>query len=213
MTITAVYKKFSVAPNLIEHMLSVTKIVKVLQLHWTGVVIDWQALLLASLVHDVGNIVKFDFIKYPQFLGTEQGHLDYWKETQKQMISKYGADDHIATGKIMAELGFDSRLIKVIQDKSFGNSETVAAAHDWPAKILAYADLRVLPQGIGSLDERIADVKVRMPKYTSRKDFPELVKAVYQIETQLQAVVDLPLDRLAASVHELKDQAFLDMVI
>jgi hypothetical protein len=59
-------------------------------------------------------------------------------------------------------------------------------------KILYYADLRTLPFGIGTLEDRLEDVRNRMPKYTSRPDFKDLVEACRQIENQLQQNLDVP---------------------
>ena len=47
-----------------------------------------------ALLHDLGNIVKFDLEKYPDFLGKEKPRLEYWKKVQKEVREKYGSDDH-----------------------------------------------------------------------------------------------------------------------
>ncbi len=115
--------------------------------------------------------------KYPEFLGNEQKNIDYWKRIQRKIIEKYGTDDHDATKLILEELNLDNKLIDIILRKSFGNSVEIAKSENWPLKLLYYADLRTLPNGIGTLEERIGDVGARMPKYTSRPDFDDLCEA------------------------------------
>ena len=61
MHISAIYSKYLVTPNLAEHMLRVTKLIKVIQEHWIGEKLDWEELILTGLFHDIGNIVKLLF--------------------------------------------------------------------------------------------------------------------------------------------------------
>lgn len=183
MKIEEIYQRFSVPKNLQEHMFRVFGIVCVIGASWRGEELDWDLLKKLTLLHDLGNIVKFN-------LKEEETYL---KEKQKLMIEKYGADDHEATGKMVKELGFDEVAVDVIQQKSFGNSIAIANSQNYLLKILYYADMRVLPNGIGSLEDRLLDVRNRMPKYTSRPDFEDLVNACREVEVQLQKHTNIPL--------------------
>ena len=211
MTVAEIYKKYNIPPNLIEHQLTVAKVICVLQKHWLGVEINWQEMILIGLMHDIGNIVKFDFDKYPEFLGQEKKNLVFWKEEQKRIIKKYGKDDHLAVKKILKELNLNLHIDEVIQKKSFKNSVLIAQSDDWYTKILAYADLRVLPGGIGTLDERIEDVRKRIPKYSTRKDFPELINAARKLESQIQIVVGLPISKILEEVKTISSIELLKL--
>lgn len=90
MAIQDIYSKFAIAPNLQRHMLTVTKLALFLCDHWQGPPIGKELLTKACLLHDLGNIVKFDLEKYPHFLEEEQGRVEYWKQKQKEIIAKYG---------------------------------------------------------------------------------------------------------------------------
>ena len=201
MKIIDIYKKFGIPPNLQEHMSRVWGIVSFIEQHWkdSDVEVDWNLLKKASLLHDLGNVVKLDLDKHPEFLGKEQSNVDYWKEVQRNIIEKYGSDDHEATEKMLKEIGVAQNITDVIQGKSFGNSVATRDSNNWLLKILYYADLRTLPLGIGTLEERISDVRERMPKYTSRPDFEDLVSACKDIEKQIQ-------DKLDVAVSEINDQ-------
>jgi len=202
MKVIDIYKKFGIPPNLQEHMFRVWGIVSFVEKHWDNAdtIVDWNSLKRAALLHDLGNVVKFDLDKHPEFLGKEQSNIGHWKNVQKSIIEKYGSDDHEATEKMLKEIYVSQEILEVIQNKSFGNSVATKNSNNWPLKILYYADLRTLPLGIGTLKERISDVRKRMPKYTSRPDFEDLVSACKEIEKQIQ-------DNLDIAVSEINDQA------
>lgn len=98
-------------------------------------------------MHDAGNIVRFDFERFPGFIKEQRDNIDYWKEQQKKTIAKYGYDDHQATKKMLEELNIDKETIKVVLEKSFGNSVQTARGDNWYAKILLYCNLKVMPHG------------------------------------------------------------------
>lgn len=186
MKIDEIYQRFSVPQNLKEHMFRVFGIISVIGKNWTGEKLDWNLIKKLSLLHDLGNIVKFNLKEEEMYL----------KETQKMMIDKYGADDHEATGKMVKELGFSGEAVDTIQSKSFGNSIEIAKSQNYLLKILYYSDMRVLPNGVGTLEDRLSDVRNRMPKYSSRPDFEDLVSASRDIETQIQKSVSVPLSTI-----------------
>jgi hypothetical protein len=188
--IRKVYARFSVPPNLAEHMKTVAQVVRVIRNHWQGVPIDWDFIILAALLHDIGNIVKFNFEAHPEFLGDEVVNIEHWKVVQRDIIARYGKDDHLASGNMLRELGVSQELLSTIQDKSFANAIEVAAGSDWNAKILLYADMRVMPHGVATLEERLADVRHRMPQYYERPDFENLLDAARDIETQISTHLD-----------------------
>ncbi len=196
MTITEIYDKFAIPPNLREHMLRVYGVVCFIEKHWKGEPVNWDLAKKAALLHDLGNAVKFDLDAHPEFLGEEQMNVEHWKEVQRQIIEKYGSDDHETTGKMLEEIGADRQLIDIIQAKSFGNSVESSKSDSWPLKIMYYGDMRALPFGIGTLEERIDDVRNRMPKYTSRPDFEDLINACRDIENQIAANLDMPVSEI-----------------
>ena len=198
MDIKNIYQEFGIPPNLQEHMFRVWGVVSFIEIHWNNsqIKVDWDLVKQASLLHDLGNVVRFDFNKHPEFLGKEQINVEYWKDIQKKVIENYGSDDHIATEKMLMEMGVSQEMIEIIGKKSFGNSVAIKNGNNWPLKILSYADLRTLPWGIGTLEERIADIKERMPKYTSRPDFNDLIEACRRVERQIQENLNVPVSEI-----------------
>ena len=199
MKIKKIYSKLGITPNLAEHMMRVTSVALYIRDHWKGHEIDWEKVRKTALLHDLGNIVRFDFDKYPEFLGPERSRIDYWKKVQTETIDKYGNDDHDATKKMLEELKVDKNVTKVILEKSFGNSVQVAKGDDWYAKILSYCDNRVMPNGIVTLEERITDTLDRAPKYANRPDFEDLCNASREVEKQIQENLDVPVDQITSN--------------
>jgi len=211
MKLKEIYEKYQTPPNLREHMLSVARCAEFFKEHWQGVDIDWSTVILSCLLHDIGNIVKFDLSGSTDLLGAGGDDFKHLKEVQIVFIEKYGADDHLATKMILEELHLNEQVITAVQNKSFGNSVAVAQGADWYTKILAYADLRVTPRGIGTLDDRVADIKARMPKYTERPDFPQLIAAAYEVEKQIQAALNVPLTQLPQGCTQIPEEQFLEL--
>ena len=59
-------------------MMRVCAIVNFLKNHWEGDInIDWKLANKIALPHDLGNVVKFDLDKHPEFFGKEQSNIDY----------------------------------------------------------------------------------------------------------------------------------------
>jgi hypothetical protein len=201
VNIGEIYKEFGTPPNLCEHMLRVCGIVSFIESHWKGLQqVNWDLAKKAALLHDLGNVVRFDLDKHPEFLGNEQKNVKHWKEVQIKVIEKYGTDDHEATKHMLGEINASEELIEIILNKSFGNSITTMNSNNWPLKILSYADLRTLPQGIGTLDERLHDIRERMPKYSERPDFEDLVAASKENERQIQENIDMSLGEIKDTV-------------
>ena len=186
MNLEEVYNYLGTPSGLREHMLTVAGLALLIKECWNGEVIDWTAVITAALIHDVGNVIKFDLVNCPELLGSELPRLEYWRIEQKRLIEKYGSDDHDATDKMLQELNVSESVRAMIRAKSFGNAKETASSGDWLVKILLYCDLRVLPGGVGTLDERVDEIKGRLVKYSRRPDFLDLVAACKFIEQQIQ---------------------------
>jgi hypothetical protein len=198
MTIKEIYHKFGTPPNLQEHLIRVTNISLFIGNNWDHQSdLDLERLRLISLLHDIANIVKFDFVKHPEFLGPEQGRIEYWKSVQAVVVAKYGSDDHLATASMLREIGLSEKIISDIQHKSFANALDIEKSADFELKILFYADMRVAPQGVVSLDERLIDVTTRLDKYRLHPQKDQLIFAARHIAAQIQSHLLLDLNQLS----------------
>ena len=68
MKIDEIYQRFFVPQNLREHMSGVFGVVSVININWNGQLLDWDLLKKLSLLHDLGNIVKFKLAEEEMYL-------------------------------------------------------------------------------------------------------------------------------------------------
>ncbi len=183
MIIEEIYEKYKIAPWLAEHMFRVTA-VAVTIFDALGEKDGRDDLICAGLFHDLGNIVKFNFDTL-QIAGDDD--LSKWEEVKKEFISEYGESAHNATLSILKEMNVRQNIIDMIDGMSFTKSVEIAKESNIFLQILTYADMRVIPSGVGTLTERIEDMYKR---YTDKhpKDSEKTKKGVegmYLLEKKL----------------------------
>lgn len=210
MQISDIYQKLGTPPNLQEHMLKVTSVSLYIATHWHGQTLDINLLKTMLLLHDIGNIVKFDLEKYPEFLGKEEvQRVDYWIKRQSEAIAKYGKDDHDATVLMLEELQITKNIQKRIYAMGYWDVENVVNSNDWYVKVALYSDLRVGPFGILSLQERLNDIHTRLPKYKER---PELIEFAKDLESQIQENMDVSVDTITSDTASVSTDLLMHNV-
>jgi hypothetical protein len=188
-SILDIYKEYKIHPQLEQHMLTVTGIVL-----WIGerskTPFDIERVFIAALLHDMGNIVKFKFDSDLYPISDEE--RNYWKKTQAEFFEKYGKDEYTATLAIVSELGMPKEITALLGNAGFNSACSVLAEENWEQKVLNYADMRVGPYGVVSLEERLVDLKNRYGK-----------KIVSETETEA--------DKQSGCLRELEKQLFLQI--
>jgi putative nucleotidyltransferase with HDIG domain len=162
--ITDIYEEYQIPRPLQEHQLRVAGVASILCDNST-VNIDSDSVIKACLLHDMGNIIKFDFSK-EQPEGAELDDLDYWKGIQKKFIETYGREHHEATATIAREIGVSEEMVSFIDAVGYDNVCNHTQEHSLELKICAYSDVRVKPNGVVPLNERLRDFHKR---YENRK--------------------------------------------
>lgn len=190
MNILEVYKKYQIMPQLMEHQFTVAAVGKLICENFIlGTQVDSVNIITACLLHDMGNIVKFDLSQtdklYPKLLSSER-EREYWQNVKQEFREKYGSSSHEATKNIVEELGISPRVKELVVCVGFEQGIQNAATSDFGKKICAYSDMRVGPLGVVYLEERLADLRVRYQNHPegghNREDFEA---ALRQIEKQI----------------------------
>lgn len=174
-------------PQLQTHMLRVAGVGKIILDGWKST-IDKDLVMRTLLLHDMGNIVKFDLSNPLMAID----NLDYWIQVQQEWWKKYGKNAHEATAQIVAELGQDDAG-RVMESEHAGYASDNPAKlleQDWPAKILSYCDMRVTPSGVVPMSVRIADLQKRYGREMSWYDF------LYELEAQVRLETKIDLDAI-----------------
>lgn len=200
MKLAKMYAKYKIPPNLQEHQLRVAAVGLWIKNHWSGEKVDWQNLILMLLIHDMGNIIKFDLKKYAHFLGDEEKNLDYWLKVQRKFVEKFGDNEHVATVKIALELNLDSKVVDWLKRTENPDLEKVSKQEFWEMKLHYYCDVRIGPFGVLSVNERFADLKKRYATKRNLQRIDHNHKWCLEIEKQIQ-------NNLSTSLSQIKDEA------
>jgi len=194
MNILDIYKKYQIMPNLAEHQLRVAAVGDMICGNWNphpdplpkgegGQHVDRENIVAACLLHDMGNIVKFDFS--PENLKRIPGLVNVadiprWEKVKNNFIKKYGTDSHAATVEIVKEIGVSPRVFELVDSVGFEEGIKTAGTNDAARHICSYADQRVMPLGVSSLEERFADLRIRYHNHPegqyNREDFENALR-------------------------------------
>ena len=160
MLISDIYEKFSITPMLQVHQKRAAAVGMYIADHWNDQ-INKETIIQALLLHDMGNIIKFDLENKPQLLGAELPRVDFWKKKQQEFIQTYGTDEHTATLEIAKSLGVSEDILYLLEHMGSGNLSKTVELDNWELKIVSYADLRAGPFGILSVNKRFDDLIAR----------------------------------------------------
>lgn len=163
MKIAQLYEKYQIMPQLITHQLRVGAIGKMVAKNWKSKV-DVELTTQLCLLHDMGNIVKFDLAHTKEEVYGMIKDIEYWQQVQKEVWEKYGNNAHEATIGILRAAKLDKFVSYINEEEKLyfaeaGENELKQANIE--SIILMYADCRVKPQGVVSYRERIDDLKTR----------------------------------------------------
>lgn len=151
-------------PSLQLHQLRVAAVGKLICDN-LRVPVDTRTVLLECLFHDMGNIVKFDLAYFPEFMQPE-GQA-YWESVKADFLQKYGTEQHSANAEIAREIGLPVRVIEIMNASGFSRIRNIVDTGSLELKVCQYADLRVAPHGVISLEERLQDFNRR---YANKND-------------------------------------------
>ncbi len=164
MKIRDLYQEFEIMPQLETHMLRVAGVGQIVAKNW-AVPCDTEFITNLCLVHDLGNIVKFDLSeKFNQNKFGMIENIGKWREVQKKYIQKYGENAQTATINILTEAKLEQYIEPLIKEEVLYFAEAVPTELDQAnlaSVILMYADCRVTPGGVCSYRERIDDLRER----------------------------------------------------
>jgi hypothetical protein len=148
--------------------------------------VDTQSIVAACLLHDMGNIIKFQLNYFPE--ANEPEGIEYWQKIQEEYFAKYGTDEHHATLEILKELNVSSYVYDLVYNIDSVRVEDIASGDDFGKKICIYFDNRVTPHGIVTVDERTREAKERYKTHPHAFDEEKralFVKNIFDIENHI----------------------------
>lgn len=161
MTIQSFYEKCQVPSNLQRHMYMVAAVGAHIADHWDRPnELDRARIIKGLLLHDTGNIIKFDFSR-PDILGeAERNDLEKWKRIQAEFTQQYGNED-VATHALARLSGADEKVLEILDAVGSSKLQKALETKDWNKKIACYSDFRIGPFGVLTANERFDDIVAR----------------------------------------------------
>lgn len=191
MLITDVYKKYEIMPNLQIHQLRVASVASIICKNFIDQkIINSDEIIKSCLLHDMGNILKFDLTFFPEF--TQPEGLEFWQEVKLNFGKKYGENEYIATQNIIKDLNQNDNILENSNKTGFSKAVEVLNSKNISWMICNYSDMRVGPHGILSLKERTEDGKKRYERNNSagkkNTNFEEVIVALEEMEKQIFSI-------------------------
>jgi hypothetical protein len=206
MTIAELYSQLPLPQLLQTHMLRVAKVGNWLVKNWSGPEFDTQLLRRTILVHDLGNLVKFDLTPSAKIKLLTDAEITHWRKVQAELIVKYGRDTDQVTISLLKTCNLDGGDVvatEIAKHTSQGLEDAVRE-NDWVQKLFAYSDFRVGPYGVLSLQQRFADLAERYQNREVEWGDPEWVASRLQLYLTMEQQIS---KQLSVSLDELTDQA------
>lgn len=206
ITTSAIYDYCQLPPVLRQHMVRVTKVGKWLLKHWVGPEFDQSLYIHALLVHDLGNLAKFDLSPTAVVRLLPLENIEEWKRIQQNFIAKYGNNADEATLKLIHELRLPRAddLAELIGGHNPSRLQATVQQPNWTQKLLDYTDFRVGPFGVLSLDERFADLTKRYHYRTEEWGNLAWIQTQLDLFKQLETQIA---QQLSAPITHLNDEA------
>lgn len=178
--------------------------------------INKDDVVTACLLHDIANIIKFRLDYFPEV--NEPHGLGYWQSIKDEYIIKYGNDEHKASVEITKNLGLNNNVVHLVDivDSSF--IEEAVKTENFAEKICIYADNRVSPHSIVSIEERNLEAKKRYENHPHGFDEEErefFMKNMREVEKQIFSKCkikpeDINDEMIQPYLEKLKDFVILD---
>jgi hypothetical protein len=212
--ISDIYQQYKIPLNLQRHMLWVAAVATIICDNFDEP-LPKEDIVTACLLHDMGNIIKYELGYFPEFL--EPQGLEYWQKVQDEFREKYSRDEHKVTFLITKELGLSDKIIELASGNGFQLLCKCRDAEDILMKMMHYCDNRVGPYGILSYDERMEEARKR---YQNREGYiieddkrQKLVACGKDIEKQIFAKCKIKPEDINDETVKLIIESLKDFVI
>ena len=207
-----IFVQFEIHSVLQTHLLRVTSLMDFLVQHWQGPNLNRQLLLETMLLHDLGNLIKFDLRPNAFVKLMKSSELPRYRALQAQWQAQYGFDVDEVTSRLIRQLPLhhQAQIIDLIMNHAEGTTNAVVTSDNWTQKLCDYTDFRVGPHGLLTLAERFTDLTVR---YRDRRDnwqdtdqIQRHLELFQTLESQLQTHLSCDLATLTGTQLEPIDR-------
>ena len=160
MKLQEIYSKYLIPENLQLHMMRVAGLAEILLKSWQGKQVSAEHIVRACLLHDIAKPINFDLAKQAKW-GMTPKDIAALKTLQEQIRSKYGNDEHTVLVALCRASGIREQTVRIVNNTEWSLTSELLKRNDWESLIAIYADRRVGPEGLLSLEERFNDLQKR----------------------------------------------------
>lgn len=208
MTIIDIYHKYQIIPILQLHQLRVAAVGKTIASQFDQV--DSHIITQVCLLHDMGNILKIDFDSMFSQKTLDENQRKQGKLIKTTFEKKYGENEHDATLAIIKEIGIEPQVSQIVEAMCFTKIESddflrAPLEH----QICEYADMRVDPYGVVSLEQRLADLENRYKDRYSTLEHQQNRQKFAQLMRQVEANI---LNQINLSAQMLNNERLNDTI-
>lgn len=193
MNILKIYQKYQIIPILANHQLRVAGVGSQLADYFPD--LNKKDIITCCLLHDMGNILKINFDAPLSQETLTLAERSSGKKIKNEFQKKYGPDEHVATLKIVKELEVNRSVQDIIEAICFTKiTDDQFLEHPLEHLICEYADMRVDPYGITTLDKRLEDLekryKGRFPTKKHQENRKKFARVMREVEKKIFADID-----------------------
>lgn len=192
MTVSQIYTQFGTPEYLQLHMLRVASLASLLLDSWIGDEIDKKSVLIACLFHDVAKPITFDMSKQEQFVSSDK-ELEVLQRHHDELIFKYGAEEHAALLEIFKEFKFDEKSQGIVNNLEWSLVDKLLSQNDIESLIPIYADMRISPTGLFSIEKRVLELNKRAPI----KNLDDLLLSSRTLESEISKHTSIDLSSIS----------------
>lgn len=200
MKISEIYSQYSIPLNLQSHMLKVAALGSLICDRFEDHVIDKDLVVKTLLLHDMGNILKFNFERLDLFEEADKKNVEKYKHAQKEYREKYGSDPDVATLQIIKEITSDKEVATLCEEAHWLNLANFINSDRWDVMVCTYSDMRTGPFGLLTITERVNDLKKRRPEES--EDLDILLEQGFIVEKQLNVATQNKLSEITSELVE-----------
>jgi len=208
-SINSIYKKYYSPTNLQRHMKQVAA-VSALICDNSKMKVDKETIIATALIHDLAQFVKMELDNGNVNLldPSDRERIGFFKQKKKEFIEKYGFNDNKANTKIALEIGANKKVIDLLKSKEV-NPLLPNVYKKFDEKILLYSDLRCSPQGVVSLEERLAEGNKRY-NFNRDEEHKEFSRRFTLIAKGIEKEMFKKLKILPEQINSSSVQKYLD---
>ncbi len=192
MNVQQIYSTYRVPSNLQQHMLRVAAVAYSILQGWTGEPVNKEAIIQTCLFHDIAKPVTFDMQKQRRYVSTEE-ELQEVASLKQWLLETYGSNEHAAAEKIFLEIGVIPKAIQLLQNLEWSYIPKLLLQDDIESLLPIYADMRIGPQGILSLEDRLTDLASR----ATVEDFDQQEQSGKHLESLVRKQTTTNLDTMS----------------